>query len=112
VILAVFALLIGRLISAQYFSYDESDYAYAASKGFAASYLDRPSISVIDFVRTGLRRGLRSGEWRNLSEYIRHSDDIALYRHFHAPLYFYWLNLIETFSGPKESAVRWASLLN
>jgi len=110
--LGVFVLIFGRLVSPQRFSYDESDYVYAASKGFIASYLDQPSLPIIEFVRTGRRAGLDPSEWRKLSEYIRHSDDLVFYRHFHGPLYFYTLEFIQLFWGPKEFIVRWASLLS
>jgi len=110
IVLLVFSMIFGRLVSPQRFNYDESDYMYAASKGLLASYLDRPSISVVDFMRTGIQRGLHSSEWRGLSDYIRQRDDITLYRHFHAPLYFYWLRVFQMLFGSQEFRVRWTSM--
>jgi 4-amino-4-deoxy-L-arabinose transferase-like glycosyltransferase len=104
-------IFFGRTISSEPFAYDEADYMYAVSKGFVASYLDRPSISLFDFVKMGIQGGLHSGERQNLSEYIRHKDDISFYRHYHAPLYFYWVNLMRFAWGPKEFVARLASLL-
>jgi hypothetical protein len=110
-LLIPFGLIVGRLVSLQPLNGDESDYVYAASKGLAASYLDQPSLSLNDFVIRGIRSGLHSGIWGKLSEDIRRTDDITLSRHFHAPLYFYWLNLVRRVSGPNEWGLRWASLI-
>jgi hypothetical protein len=109
---AAFILIFGRLISSQCFTFDEADYMYAASKGFLASYLDRPSLTIADFARAGIRSGAHSGESRNLSEYIRRYDDITLYRHFHGPLYFYLLRASEALLGTDETVARWTSLFS
>src|SRR4051794_23277003 len=111
-VMAAFASIFGKLVSTERFTYDESDYMYAVSKGFVASYIDRPSLSILDFVRTGIRSGLHSGERLNLSEYIRQQDDITFYRHFHAPLYFYCVDLIQNVASPTEAIARWTSLLS
>jgi hypothetical protein len=101
IVVIAIAFMLGRTISSEPFGYDEADYMYAASKGFIASYLDRPSISVIDFVKMGVQGGLHSGERQNLSEYIRHQDDVSFYRHY----------LVRQVGGPSELVSRWASLL-
>lgn len=100
------------------FTYDEADYAYAASKGIAANYTDSPAISLADFValglanrdaRTNVETQGKAGE--SLSEYIRRNGDITFYRHFHPPLYFYGLSIAGKLSGFDEQALRLVSAL-
>ncbi|HEX6047814.1 MAG TPA: glycosyltransferase family 39 protein [Gemmatimonadaceae bacterium] len=106
-----YAALAGPALPAGRFSYDEADYMYAVSKGFAANYLDRPTIPFTTFVKKGVEEGMRRQSTRHsLSEYIRSTDDIAFYRHFHGPLYFYWLLLHAKLLGIEEQTIRWASL--
>src|ERR1700722_18050046 len=84
-LLALFLLLITRNVSSEPYVYDEADYMYAASLGFAANWSDTPSIPISDFVRVGLNRG---GESRKaLSARIRSESDVLFYRHFHGPLF-------------------------
>ena len=71
--------------------YDEADYMYAASLGFAANYTDTPTLPIADFVRTGLARGRDASQRQALSEQIRASNDVVFYRHWHGPLYLYLL---------------------
>src|ERR1700734_4157935 len=78
-LLALFLLLITRNVSSEPYVYDEADYMYAASLGFAANWSDTPSIPISDFVRAGLSRGSREA----LSEKIRSGHDVLFYRHFH-----------------------------
>jgi hypothetical protein len=73
------------------YSYDEADYMYAAGRGFVANYLDSPAQSIVEFARVGLGRGREAGSRGFLSEYIRASGDMNFYRHWHGPLYTYWL---------------------
>ncbi len=86
-LLALFLLLITRNVSPEPYGYDEADYMYAATFGFAANWTDAPSISMADFVRAGLNRESPKA----LSERIRGSHDVLFYRHFHGPLYHYFL---------------------
>src|ERR1019366_10190857 len=88
-LLALFLLLVNRKVSSEPYVYDEADYMYAASLGFAANWSDTPSILISDFVRTGLQRD-RGGR-RALSEQIRGGNDVLFYRHFHGPLFHYVL---------------------
>ena len=82
-LLALFLLLITHNVSSEPYVYDEADYMYAASLGFAANWSDTPSIPIADFVRAGL-----SGDGRKaLSERIRGGNDVLFYRHFHGPLF-------------------------
>jgi 4-amino-4-deoxy-L-arabinose transferase-like glycosyltransferase len=86
-LLALFLLLIARNVSPEPYGYDETDYMYAASLGFTANWTDTPSLSLSDFLGAGLHRGSP----RALSERIRGSHDVLFYRHFHGPLYYYFL---------------------
>jgi hypothetical protein len=86
-LLALFLLLIIRNVSPEPYGYDEADYMYAATLGFTANWTDAPSISMADFVRAGLNRESPKA----LSERIRGSHDVLFYRHFHGPLYHYFL---------------------
>jgi 4-amino-4-deoxy-L-arabinose transferase-like glycosyltransferase len=73
--------------------YDEADYMYAATRGFLSNYLDRPSLSTVEFVRKGLELARDAGQRTNMSEYVRASGDITFYRHYHGPMYAYWIAL-------------------
>ncbi len=86
-LLALFLLLITRNVSREPYLYDEADYMYAASLGFAANWSDTPSMPIADFVRAGLHRDGRQA----LSERIRSGSDVLFYRHFHGPLFYYLL---------------------
>ena len=92
------SVMIPRLRPSQRFNYDESDYMYAVSKGFLANYCDTPSLSPVMFVKKGLQ-ALRPANWAQLSEFVRESDDIALYRHYHGPLHFYSILLVKALVG-------------
>jgi hypothetical protein len=100
-LLALFLTLITRNVSPEPYSYDEADYMYAAKLGFAANWLDAPSISMRDFVRAGLRHEGASV----LSERIRNANDVLFYRHFHGPLLHYLLIPISRL-GISERGVR------
>ena len=92
-LLALFLLLITRNVSPEPYVYDEADYMYAASLGFAANWSDTPSIPMRDFVRAGLGHGPngRPDTQMTLSEGIRSGNDVLFYRHFHGPLFYYLL---------------------
>lgn len=89
VLLASFVVLAAHNVSPEPYVYDEADYMYAASLGFAANWSDTPSIPIADFVRAGRQR---HNETRGgLSERIRAGGDVLFYRHFHGPLFHYLL---------------------
>src|SRR5260370_3477748 len=71
--------------------YDEADYMYAASLGLVANATDTPSMPLTAFFKTGLSRGRDPSQRESLSELIRASNDVLFYRHWHGPLYTYWL---------------------
>jgi hypothetical protein len=100
-LLALFLLLITRNVSPEPYLYDEADYMYAASLGFAANWSDTPSMPIADFVRAGLHRDGRQA----LSERIRSGTDVLFYRHFHGPLFYYFLIPVSRL-GLSERSVR------
>jgi hypothetical protein len=91
VFIAMLMLLAWPSVPNSPFGYDEADYMFAAKMGLAANYTDTPTMPIGDFLRIGLSRGRDSGQSSSLSELIRGADDIVFYRHWHGPLYFYWL---------------------
>ncbi len=93
------------------YTYDEADYMFAVSHGFWANYLDRPSLSFLEFLKLGFSKGLDDRERVNLSEFIRHSGDVSFYRHYHGPLYYYYLTGIQYFWGTAEYVMRIATLV-
>ncbi|MBN1130531.1 MAG: hypothetical protein JXA71_16180 [Chitinispirillaceae bacterium] len=93
------------------YSYDEADYIHAADKGFTANYLDKGSIPMGTFVAKGLNAGFNRDKWGQLSTFIRQSDDITFYRHYHGPLYFYWLQAMKSLGFVTEKQRRYSSFL-
>ncbi|MCC6392550.1 MAG: glycosyltransferase family 39 protein [Bryobacterales bacterium] len=85
--------------------YDEADYLFAASQGVGANLLDHPSQSFASFLYDGLVRGRNPAMRLALSEQVRTSNDIVFYRHWHGPLYFYWL-MATSASKHDEHAMR------
>jgi hypothetical protein len=76
------------------FSYDEADYAYAASQGWFSNWIDRPALSLPQFVQLGMQARRDKGRRLELSQTIRQSGDIHFYRHWHGPLFFYWMDFL------------------
>lgn len=91
ILLALLLLLLARNVAPDPYVYDEADYMYAASLGFAANYTDTPTLPTADFFRIGLTRGTDLSQRQALSEQIRAADDVVFYRHWHGPLYLYFL---------------------
>jgi len=92
------------------YGYDEADYMYATNLGLVANYTDTPTMSIVEFFRTGLGRGRDSRQYSQLSELIRGSNDIVFYRHWHGPLYFHWL-LLTSHLGLNEHWMRLFTLV-
>ncbi|MBZ5610851.1 MAG: hypothetical protein LAP38_21520 [Acidobacteriia bacterium] len=90
-LLAVFVWLARRQIFTWPYYYDEADYMYAASLGWRANYTGSPAQPLADFVRVGLARGGDASERSELSAQTRAGRDVDFYRHWHGPLYSYWL---------------------
>jgi len=98
------------VVPADRFYYDEADYMFASSQGFRANYVDEQVIPFGQFVQKGFSEGMHEEHRGSLSEFIRKSEDVSFYRHFHGPLYFYWLTVIRQFTD-QERVVRWATLI-
>lgn len=92
------------------YNYDEADYMYAAQKGLIANYLDANAIPIQTFIESGLNMGNDKTKRTDLSELIRNSDDITFYRHYHGPLYFYWLNVLHFIGCKDENSFRAGTL--
>src|SRR5690348_9525661 len=90
-LMAIIGVLFARTTPDHPFSYDEADYMYAGTRGIAANYLDSPSLSLFEFLRKGRELSANPGQGRSMSEYVRASGDITFYRHYHGPMYAYWL---------------------
>jgi len=93
-ILGVFVFLVRREVFPWPYYYDEADYMFAASLGVHANWIDSPSQSLADFVRAGISEGADPANRAQLSAASRAGSDVNFYRHWHGPLYFYWLSAI------------------
>src|SRR5882724_3141863 len=91
VLISVCGMFYGRVILRNRYGYDEADYMFAASQGLYANYIDKNTLSIAQFLRIGLNEGFQSANQTSLSEFIRTSEDIAFYRHYHGPLSLYGL---------------------
>ncbi|MFP4417696.1 MAG: ArnT family glycosyltransferase [Fibrobacterota bacterium] len=111
ILLAVFVTFFHNSIPDVVLAEDEADYVYAANKGFFGNYLDRKTLPFTTFLKMGLSRGTQKDSKTDLSKFIRSSDDISVYRHWHGPLYFYYLSLGRWIFGDSDFRVRMYSLL-
>lgn len=100
-----------KVTSGRLFYYDEADYMYAGTRGFADNYLDRPSLSTIEFVRDGLQLARDRSQGSSASKFIRSSGDITFYRHYHGPIYAYWIALWHALGFHNEADYRASGLL-
>lgn len=107
VLLGAFYFLVRDNIIYGPYIYDEADYMYAASLGFAANYIDSPSLSLPQFIRLGLSARRNPGNHTELSETIRASDDVVFYRHWHGPLYTDWLIVAKHFASSEHAMRAW-----
>ncbi len=103
ILLAAFWFLARRQVLYGPFGYDEADYMFAVSRGIAANAFDSPTLPFPQFLRTGLARGKDPSRRNELSEIIRGSGDVVFYRHWHGPLYDYWLDLARHFTRSEQS---------
>jgi hypothetical protein len=99
------------VISDHPYGYDEADYMWAGKQGLWANYSSRHAISFVEFVRKGLELSRDSGKRQSFSEYIRTSGDIDFYRHYHGPMYAYWLALLRDAGVRGENVFRGSGLL-
>lgn len=99
-----------RLVHSAPYGYDEADYMSAASMGFRANWLDSPSISIGEFFRSGTG-ATRGGSRTALSTSIRSRGDVLFYRHWHGPLYYYWMVAAAPRFGHDEAAMHRFALI-
>jgi hypothetical protein len=102
-------LAAGKIVTTPY-GYDESDYMFDASFGYYANWIDAGTLPIADFVQLGLRRGADPNQRLALSHMVRNSRDPVIYRHWHGPLYSYWLVTLAPEKLPEET-MRGLSLL-
>jgi len=104
-VLTVALLAVRNKIPSGIYGYDEADYMFAASMGVAANWVDVGTIPITDFVKIGLQRGSDKGQQSALSTIARDSRDPVVYRHWHGPLYYYWLAMVSSL-GLNEHTTR------
>ena len=109
VLLAAFLLLTTRRVSSEPYVYDEADYIYAGSLGFIANWTDTPALSLVSFLSAGISLGKDARARQDLSEFVRQSNDVTFYRHWHGPLFSYLLIPL-SHTGLGERGVRMAML--
>jgi hypothetical protein len=114
VLLATLAVIVPRfaaVTSPVPFAYDEADYMYAGTRGFLPNYLDQPSQSLPEFVRKGMELSRDKDRRVSMSEYIRSTGDITFYRHFHGPIYAYWIAACRAVGIDSEQTYRASGLV-
>ncbi|MCU1262607.1 MAG: hypothetical protein JWO80_5492 [Bryobacterales bacterium] len=111
VLIAAFLFVFRDLPSRQPYYYDESDYMIAGSRGIVANALEQPSMSIVEFLQTGLNIGMKAARRTGLSELVRGRKDITFYRHYHGPLYYYWLAAIGPLVHQSEYPMRFSGLV-
>lgn len=107
----LFVVMGVKYVSSGAFGYDEADYMSAARRGFVSNYVDEGVIDIATFVEKGVALGFKREQRTALSVFIRESGDINFQRHYHGPLYFYWIILAKVLGAEHESTLRWASYL-
>jgi len=112
-LLVVFALaaalmvaLYAPLTSPHPYPYDGADYMYAGTRGFWANYVDAGSLPLWEFIARGLELRRHPEKRAEISKSARSADDINTYRHFHGPLYAYWIALWSKLGVSEEATYR------
>ncbi len=111
VTLAVLAAHFAGVTPSVPFAYDEADYMYAGTRGLTANFLDTPSQSLPEFIRKGLELARDKARRVGMSEYIRGIGDITFYRHFHGPIYAYWIAVCKAVGVDGEQSYRASGLV-
>lgn len=73
------------------YSYDSADYMYAGKRGFLDNYTDAGTLSLSEFISYGLELRRNPEKRSEVSRLARSREDIGLYRHYHGPMYAYWI---------------------
>jgi len=110
ILFAASFILVREKIAHAPFGYDEADYMFAATLGLERNWLDTGAMSFPHFVRLGLKRGGDSTSRNELSALARGSNDPNAYRHWHGPLYYFWLASI-SHANLDEASMRVLSLV-
>src|SRR5580698_2324660 len=100
-----------RVTSSAPFGYDEADYMYAGAQGFAANYLDRGSLGMTGYLEKGLALMHDKSQRQSLSQFVRNSGDLDFYRHYHGPMYAYWIAAWHVFGAREEIVYRASGLV-
>lgn len=103
-IAVAFGMSRGKVYHGPY-GYDEADYMFAAGLGMADNWLDTGSMPITQFISVGRNRGSDSSQKAGLSDLSRAGSDPVVYRHWHGPLYFFWLTPLSNL-GLNEHATR------
>ncbi len=111
ILLAGFVVLARHSVTGEPYFYDEADYLVATERGPLANALETSAIPIPALIDAGLHRGRASGQKAALSEWLRDSNDISFYRHWHGPLMFYYLDAVDAIAGRNERVNREAMLV-
>jgi hypothetical protein len=93
------------------FAYDESDYMYAGTQGAWANYIDRGSMSLVEFIAKGRELSRDTSRRVSMSAYVRSTGDLSFYRHYHGPLYAYWIALWKALGTHSEAVYRGSGMI-
>lgn len=93
------------------YPYDSADYMYAGLQGFWVNYTDAGSLSVSELLEKGSELLQHPEKRAQFSREIRERKDIGFYRHFHGPMYTYWIALCAAFGASSEYAFRNAGFI-
>ena len=108
-LVGVYAFLVARAVYSGPYDYDEADYMFASGVGPLGQATDNPSLGIMQFYRIGRSAG--SGQRTELSEFIRGSNDVLFYRHWHGPLIAYWLLALKPLHLDETAMRRAGSLI-
>jgi hypothetical protein len=93
------------------FAYDESDYMFAGRQGIWANFSDRQAMSLMEFVNKGLELSRDTTRRVSMSQYVRSTGDISFYRHYHGPVYAYWISLLDGLGVRSEAVYRGSGMI-
>lgn len=93
ILVAITFTTVRNKISHGPYDYDEADYMSAASLGLERNWVDAGSMPLTDFVAAGRRSGADANQRAGLSALARSGSDPVVYRHWHGPLYYFWLTI-------------------
>src|SRR5258708_31263854 len=111
VLTIIVCVAVARTTSAAPFGYDEADYMYAGRQGFAANYLDRGSIGMGAYIAQGFALLRDKSQRQSMSQLVRNSGDLDFYRHYHGPIYAYWIAAGQALGAQGEAAYRASGLI-